>query len=54
MILEMQILKTLGEKRIYVHRDSELIINQIKGEYVVVDIVGTTNMSGDLPIRSSN
>lgn len=33
LILGMQILKRLGAKQISVHGDSELIINQIKGEY---------------------
>jgi len=38
LILGLQILKRLGEKQIYVHGDSKLIINQIKGEYVAKHI----------------
>jgi ribonuclease HI len=33
LILGLQVLKELGAQRIAVHRDSELIINQVKGVY---------------------
>jgi ribonuclease HI len=33
LILGLKVLKELGAKRIVVHGDSELIINQIKGIY---------------------
>jgi ribonuclease HI len=33
LILGLKVLKELGAKRIAVHRDSELVINQVKGIY---------------------
>jgi len=33
LILGLRVLKELGEKRIVVHGDFELVINQVKGIY---------------------